>query len=115
MNMTHEQLISDSFQWHWNSFEHERRMLYSVNNNSDSWKTGRKNKALGVVPGVLDFCYILPLKVCWLDAKVGNDSPSKEQLDFVDKCHERGHLTFFFSSLKEFQQIITNLQNTYYV
>lgn len=113
--VTHEQLIAACFQWHWNTFPEERRMLYAVNNNSLDSRAGAKMKSLGVVKGVLDLCYILPGKVAWLDAKVGNDAPSDEQLEFCDKCTERGHLTFFYSSLKEFQEIIGKLQEAYYV
>lgn len=113
--MTHEQLIAACFQWHWNTFPEERRMLYAVNNNSEDARQGNKMKSLGVVAGVLDFCYILPKAVVWMDAKVGKDTPSNEQLDFCDKCEARGHLTFFFFSLKEFQEMIGKLQEAYYV
>ena len=112
--MTHEQLIAQCFQWHWNTFKEERQMLYAVNNNSSNWLEGNKNKAKGVVAGVLDFCYILPNAVVWLDAKVGNDRPSNEQLSFAEKCAERGHMTYFFKSLDEFKNIITSLQKAYY-
>lgn len=111
--MTHEQLIAVCFQWHWNTFPSEQRMLYAVNNNSANRFEGNKNKAKGVVAGVLDLCYLLPGKVAYLDAKVGNDRPSNEQLDFCQKCAMRGHLTFFYSSLKEFQDLIHQLQKTY--
>lgn len=114
-DMTHEQLISQCFQWHWNTFAEERRMLYAVNNNSANTRDGAKQKALGVVAGVFDLCYLLPGKCAYFDAKVGNDAPSQEQLDFSDKCTDRGHLTFFFSSLKEFQDLIYALQSIYMV
>lgn len=113
ISMTHEQLVAECFQWHWNAFPEERRMLYGVNNNSYNKIEGNKNKAKGVVPGVLDFCYILPcFNTCaYLDAKVGKDTLSNEQIDFVNKCSKRGIKCFVFSSLEEFQKIINNLRN----
>lgn len=109
---THEQLIADCFQWHWNTYPEERRMLYGVNNNSYNKIEGQKNKAKGVVKGVLDFCYLPPQGGCaYLDAKVGNDTMSEEQLDFAEKCTHRRIPTFTFGSLGEFQHIIKQLRN----
>lgn len=119
IKMTHEQLIAICFQWHWNEFPDERRMLYGVNNNvsaglskRQAFIEGNKNKAKGVVAGVLDFCYILPCynTVAYLDAKVGNDSLSTEQIDFCHKLSKRGIKWFTFSSLEEFQRIIHGLR-----
>jgi len=116
--MTHEQLIAASFQWHWNTFPEERRMLYGVNNNVSAGLSkqqqiteGNKNKAKGVVAGVFDFCY-LPVMggTVYLDAKVGNDTLSDEQLDFKYKCHSRGVPCHTFSTLEEFQRLIKTYQ-----
>ena len=118
--MTHEQLIAICFQWHWNEFPDERQMLYGVNNNVSSGLSplrqrieGNKNKAKGVVAGILDFCYILPRynTCCYLDAKVGKDKLSEQQMDFCDKLTKRGIQWFTFSSLREFQEIIKSLRN----
>lgn len=116
--MTHEQLIAKCFQWHWNTFPEERRMLFGVNNNVSAGLTkqqqiieGNKNKAKGVVAGVLDLGYILPYRMAWLDAKIGNDTLSKEQMDFIEKAESRGQLCLTFSSFEEFQEIIHKLRN----
>lgn len=117
--MTHEQLIAACFQWHWNTFPEERRMLFAVNNNvsaglskQEQIREGNKNKAKGVVAGVLDFVYLTPMgKMAFLDAKVGNDVLSEEQIDFCVKANERGHWIDTFSTLKEFQDIINKLRN----
>lgn len=108
--MTHEQLIAQCFQWHWNEFPEERRMLYGVNNNSHNRIEGNRNKAKGVVPGVLDFCYILPGQVAYLDAKVGRDVLSPEQNDFIEKARARGAYCNTFSTIEEFKIIIDYLQ-----
>lgn len=110
--MTHEQLVSKCFLWHWNTFPMERKMLYAVNNNSANRVEGNRNKAKGVVAGVLDFCYVGWWSVCWLDAKVGKDTLSEEQKDFISKCEERGHRCYIFSSLEEFQKIILCQRNS---
>lgn len=111
VRLTHEQLIAKCFQWHWNEFPEERRMLFGVNNNSWNRQEGNMNKAKGVVPGVFDFTYILPDRIAFLDAKVGKDRLSFEQLDFQEKARGRGAYTNTFSTLEEFQHIILSLQH----
>lgn len=110
--MTHEQLIADCFQWHWNTYPEERRMLYAVNNNSYNRIEGNRNKAKGVVAGVFDFCYLPTHGGCiYLDAKVGKDMLSDEQLDFAAKCSARRILTFTFSTIEEFKHILKGIRN----
>jgi len=117
--MTHEQLIAKCTQWFWNEFPEDRRMLYAVNNNVSAGLSrqqqiieGNKNKAKGVVAGVLDLCYInFDGRSAYLDAKVGNDVLSKEQEDFCEKLDRRGIAWFVFSSFEEFQLIIKRLRD----
>ncbi len=111
--MTHEQLIAKCFQWHWNEFPEERKMLYGVNNNSFNRLEGNKNKAKGVVPGVLDFGYILPGMMAFLDGKVGNDILSAAQEDFILKATRRGCVCSTFSTFEEFKEIIYSLRKQY--
>lgn len=121
--MTHEQLIAASFQWHWNTFPEERRMLYAVNNNVSSGLSkqkqvieGNKNKAKGVVAGVYDLCYLPSNGGCvYLDGKVGNDTLSIEQTDFKMKCHDRGIPCYTFSTLEEFKKIINDWRSVSHV
>lgn len=117
--MTHEKLISECTQWFWNSFPAERRMLYAINNNTSAGLSkqqslieGNKNKAKGVVKGVLDLCYLTPYGSCiYFDAKIGSDSLSHEQQDFCDKLDARRISWFLFSSFEEFKQLINTLKN----
>lgn len=117
--MTHEQLIAKCTQWFWNSFPEERRMLYAVNNNvssglsrEDQLREGSKNKAKGVVAGVLDLCYICyDGRSVYLDAKIGNDTLSESQIDFCAKLDDRGILWWTFNSFEGFQEIINTLRD----
>lgn len=117
--MTHEQLIAKCTQWFWNEIIEERQMLYAVNNNVSAGLSkqqqiieGNKNKAKGVVPGVLDLCYIcFDGRSVYLDAKVGNDTLSPEQISFTEKLNDRGIAWFTFSSFEEFCEIINTLRN----
>lgn len=117
--MTHEQLIAKVTQRFWNEVPEERRMLYAVNNNVSSGLSkqqqiieGNKNKAKGVVAGVLDLCYICyDGRVVYFDAKVGNDTLSEAQRDFCTKLDQRGILWFTFETEEEFFTIMERLRN----
>lgn len=117
--MTHEQLIAAVTQWFWNEFPEERRMLYAVNNNVSAGLSrqqqiieGNKNKAKGVVAGVLDLCYIcFDGRTIYFDAKVGNDTLSKEQIDFCGKLDDRGISWFVFKTVEEFKSIINTIRD----
>lgn len=119
LNMTHEQLIAECTQWFWNTIPEERRMLYAVNNNVSAGLSkqqqiieGNKNKAKGVVAGVLDLCYIcFDGRSVYLDAKVGNDVLSDAQIDFCGKLDSRGIQWFVFGTVDEFKKIINTLRN----
>ena len=124
--MTHEQLISKVCIWFWNTYPEQRRMLYSINNNISEGLLsyirpsqraqaakleGAKNKAKGVIAGVLDLCYITPYGFSvYLDAKVGVDKLSEEQIDFCEKLSSRRIEWRVFSTEKEFKEIIMMLQ-----
>lgn len=94
-------------------------MLYAINNNVSAGISkrqqiieGNKNKAKGVVAGVLDLCYLhFNGRVIYLDAKVGKDIFSADQMDFIRKIVQRGHYWFKFSSFEEFKQLINTLRD----
>lgn len=110
--MTEEQLQSQCFQWFWNEFPEERRMLFHIDNNSWNEVIGSKKKALGVCAGVSDMIYILPWgKVAFLECKIPGGIQSDLQKDFDQKVTDREHLYLVFFSLEEFKDIINSLQN----
>lgn len=113
--MTHQQLIQECVIWFKNTHKEEAQVFYGVNNNSHDRRSGALARGQGVTAGVLDLCYVLPGVVAYLDAKVGNDDLSKEQKEFIRMVEERGGICFTFSSLREFQDIINQLQETYLV
>lgn len=113
--MTHEQLISYCTQWFWNEFPDERRMLYAIDNNSYDRIEGAKKKALGVVKGVFDLCYLLPNQTVYLDGKVGYDKLSPEQLDFKEKAEDRGCICTTFSTPEEFKKLIYEFQRIFMI
>jgi len=104
--MTEEQLQAACFQWHWNTFPHQRRMLFAINNNSADRREGNQHKAIGVVAGVSDMVYIHMGGVAFIELKVGKNGQSPEQKEFQMIAEGRLHKYYIAKTLGEFQDII---------
>ena len=104
--MTEEQLHSQCFIWHWNTFPWERGMLHHNNNNSHNRISGSKAKAMGVVAGVSDFEYVVENQVVFIEMKTPEGSLSKEQKEFRDNVMSRGHLYLIVRTFERFKQVI---------
>jgi len=59
-NMSEATIQSKAFQNLWNSRPDLRGRIFAINNNSINGIKGAMNKAMGVVAGVADMCYLKP-------------------------------------------------------
>ena len=107
--MTEEQLQVQCFQWHWNTYPNERRMLWHNNNNSWSKIAGNINKSRGVVAGVADFTLLVKGMAIMIELKVIGGKQSEEQIEFNKRCIERGIPYFIIFSFEEFKQLILKI------
>ena len=84
--------------------------IFSVPNEA-TWKNNNF-KALGVRKGASDLAVILDSKVLFIEMKDGNNTKSKEQIDFEEVVTKLNHYYYLCYSLTQFQQIIwQNLPN----
>lgn len=113
--MIEEQLQAKCFEWFWNTFEHERQMLFHVDNNSWNEIIGQKKRSLGVCSGVSDLVYILPSTVVFIEMKVPGGTQSDTQKEFMLKLINRQINYYIVNSFEGFKKLITLLQETYYV
>jgi hypothetical protein len=73
-----------------------------------SVQEGLKLKRMGVKRGVSDFFLAFPRNGCcglWIELKVGKNQPSKEQIHFLIRKHQRGYeavCVWGFDSAKKF-------------
>lgn len=105
--MTEEQLQAQCFQWHWNNYHSERRMLHCNNNNSSDRIEGNKNKAVGVVAGVADMELTIDGGgTVFIEMKLPGKKQSEEQIDFMKKVRERGHIYIVIFSFEDFKNFI---------
>jgi hypothetical protein len=102
---------ADCFQWHWNTYPNERRMLYHVQQKAKNAVEGARFKALGVVRGPSDLVLIVYGMVIFIELKLPGKTQHEEQIDFERKCTERGHLYLIIRSFMAFKYFINKLYN----
>lgn len=59
-----------------------------------SWQEGKILKRMGVKKGIFDFFLAVPLNGkagLWVELKVDDNKPSKEQLEFGERKRQRGY------------------------
>ena len=106
-NMSEATLQSKAFQNLWNSRPDLRGRVFAINNNSINGIKGAMNKAMGVVAGVADMCYLKPEgQTCWIEWKTESGRQSPEQVKFQQLCLSLGHEYHIVRSEAEFLNII---------
>ena len=76
----------------WNARPDLRGRVFAINNNSMNGIKGAMNKAMGVVPGVADMCYLKPEgRTCWIEWKTDTGKQSEEQKRIEKICRTLGH------------------------
>lgn len=94
--------------WFWNTFPSERGMLHANDNNSYNSIEGARKKALGVVKGVSDFELVGYGSVIFIEFKLPGEKQKPEQIDFMNKVRERGHIYIIVYSFEEAKNFVLN-------
>lgn len=68
-----------------------------------------RNKAIGVVSGVLDLILYVDNTLIAFDIKVGKDKLSKEQENFIKAVEHAGGRCYVIESFEQFKNIVDNL------
>lgn len=101
-----DKIQSECAQWFWNEYPSQRRMLVCINNNSQNALKGALNKAMGVVRGPSDMFLILPQRIIFIEFKTQSGVQKPEQIDFMNKVQDRGHLYLVLRSASQFKTLI---------
>ena len=109
--MTEDQLQAQCFQWHWNTFPHLRRTLFHINQKARNKIEGNKMKAMGVVPGVSDFCNLQPAGVRWIEMKTETGTQSKDQQAFQEMVEILGMSYHLVRSFNQFKSLFCQFPN----
>jgi len=109
--MSEATLQSKAFQNLWNLRPDLRGRVFAINNNSVGGARGAMNKAMGVVSGVADMCFLKANgKTCWIEWKTESGKQSPEQIKFQALCLSLGHEYHIVRSEQEFLSVILHNQ-----
>lgn len=116
--ITHDRLLQDCFLWAWNAHPSTHGHLWHIPNELKPYPGESKaafvrrlayQKAIGVVPGVLDFGLACGGRYYELDGKLPGDRVSDAQKVRVKILQKNGGNGYFFSNLAEFQLIFEKI------
>jgi len=99
---------STCVEWFKNNYclkHHNPRLEIVSIPNEATWKNNNF-KALGVRKGASDLVVVLSNKVLFIEMKDGNNTQSKEQIDFEEVVTKLNHSYYLCYTLEQFQKII---------
>lgn len=112
---TEEQLQAACFQWFDKTYPQYRKTLFAVPNGGlRDARTANVLKATGVVAGVSDLIWVLPVNVEFIELKLITGKQSDDQIKFEMKVKTLGHNYTIIYSLWKFQEFITSKIQEYY-
>jgi len=102
MSYTHHDLLCKQINQYLNikSKTNDLIHFHSPNEGKGNVAYRMKQKALGVRFGVPDFCIVKD--ALWLEVKVGKDSLNKNQKEFFNEAHSKGHTCMIVHSFDDF-------------
>ncbi|AGO47848.1 VRR-NUC domain protein [Cellulophaga phage phi46:1] len=100
-------LQQDIFTKHWNCYPDERKLLFSVNNNSHNKVKGAMMKSIGVVSGVSDLIYLNPrtVKPQFIELKIESGTQQDHQKDWQQLIESIGFDYYIARSVEDFNEI----------
>lgn len=100
-------LQSKAFTNIWNNRPDLRGRIFAINNNSENKIKGALNKAMGVLAGVSDMCFLLlDGRILWIEWKTDTGSQSDGQIEWQRKVESIGHTYVIVRSEIEFLEVI---------
>lgn len=86
-----EELIQRAIIDHLRIRADKRVIFFSIPNSPRSKVAGGRLKAMGMLAGAPDLCFVLPdASVCFLELKQGKNRLSESQTDFAKRCEAIG-------------------------
>ena len=104
--MTEIQLQSRAFINLWNNRPDLRGRVFAINNNSQNAIKGAMNRAMGVIAGVADMCFLIEGGVIWIEWKTETGKQSPDQKQFEALVRSVGHQYHIVRNEIEFLKII---------
>ena len=105
-----EKIQATCFQWHWATFPELRRCLFHIPNGGKRLKSsGTRFKAVGVVAGIPDMCYVFNNQTHWLEFKTESGSLSGVQKQVSTAFLTQGYSVYTIRNFESFKALILSL------
>mgnify|MGYP003650245529 CR=1 FL=1 len=105
--MTESRIQGELFQWHWNTYPNERGRFFLIHNNPKNAIDGNRLKAIGMVAGVADMCFLGSNgNVAFLELKTDKGVQSDVQKRFESQCNNCAIGYYIVRSVEEGKRII---------
>jgi hypothetical protein len=105
--MSEDQLQSQCFTHHWNSYPNERGLLFMVHNTPRNKIDGARLKAMGMVAGVSDMIYLRrDLPPLCLEFKTESGRQSSAQVEWQKVAEANGCEYRIIRTFDEFKEAI---------
>lgn len=113
--ISEDQLQAACFKWFDNTYPEYRGTLFAVpNGGSRDKREANKLKATGVVAGVSDMIWVLPVNVEFIEMKLPGKTQQENQKEFERKVKYLGHNYTVIFSLWNFQNFVKSKIKEYY-
>ena len=102
---TESQLSAMCFQWAWNQYPKTRYCLFHISNEGKrSLRYGAQQKAMGLLPGVPDFCFVWNGAAHFLELKTEKGKTSPAQENIMSKWKDQNIEVLVCNSYEDFQK-----------
>ena len=105
MNPNEARIQAECFTYHWNNYPDQRMRMFHINNNPKNKIDGARLKAMGLVSGVADMCYLRANKPpLFMEFKKPGETQEPEQVQFEEMCNGIGVGYVIIRSLEDFKK-----------
>jgi hypothetical protein len=104
VKITESQLTVMCFQWAWNQYPKTRYCLFHiVNEGKRSARYGATQKAMGLLSGVPDFCFVWNGKTSFCELKTTTGKLSASQQNIIETWKHQGFDVEVIKSFEDFK------------
>jgi hypothetical protein len=109
--MSESKLQADCFQWHWDNYKHQRKLMYMNNNNPKNPIHGALLKAMGLIRGVSDLSYLVNGTIVFIEMKDKGKGQTDDQKQWQAIVEAAGYQYHVIDNFDDFKALIERLNS----
>lgn len=103
------QIQSECVIWMWNEKPETRGLFFAIQNNSENIGRAMQRKALGLIPGVADTCFLWDGIAYFFEFKTEDGRQSAQQKEWERRVKDQNFGYFIVRSTEQFKQLINQI------